>query len=161
MEIGAQQAREALQEIAQAETLAARNSRNNGVVPMVWGVVLLVALIIFDIAPRLVDDPDLGLLISGGCLSILPIGAGAWTSLYRRRLPIQPRVVDRPRLYLWWSLYHVAVVCGGMALGFGLARSLHRHCLPFGAFTAIGLVDAAPLLYVGWTQRLRARGLRP
>ena len=146
MKIEAQQARESLREIAQAEALAARNSKNNGVVPLVWGVF---------------PDPDEGLLAAGGLLSVVPVATGLWSSQYQRRLPVQPRTVDRPRLYFWWGLYHVAVIFGGMALGFVLARALGRHTLPLGTFTVIALLDSAPLLWVGWTQRRRAQEARP
>ena len=161
MEIEVQQARQSLREIAQAEILATRNSQNNGVIPLVWGVAILTSLIGFDVVPRLVTDPDLGLLVAGGSLWIIPVGAGIWTGFYRRRLPVQPRTIDRPRLYFWWGLYHAAMLCGGMALGFALAHALGRHSLPLGTFTVIGLADAAPLLWVGWTQRRRAQEARP
>jgi len=158
MDNEARQARAALQQIAEAETAARRHGQNNGVIPLVWGLTVFTALLGFDVLPRLAADPDLGLLLAGGLLSVLPVGAGAWTNTYRRRLPVQPRTVERPRLYFWWGLYHAAVVCGGMGIGFALAHVLGRRCFLPGTMTLIGLVDAAPLLYVGWQQR-KAQGV--
>lgn len=149
-------AQAALHTIAQAETLAARNGQNNGIIPLVWGASVLLFLTGFDVVPRLLADPDVGLLVTGGCLWLLPVLTGVWTCSYRRRLPVRPQAVEKPRLYFWWVWYHVAVLCGGMALAYVYSVHLHNHCLMPGTFTVIGLVDAAPLLYVGWTQRRRA-----
>ena len=154
-----QQAWNALRTISQAEAAARRHSPNNGVVPLVWGAAILITMAGFDALPRLAADPDAGILAAGAFCGIIPVAAAAWTRLYRRRLPVQPRTLERPRLYFWWGLYHAAVVCGGMALGFELARLLHRHCVPTGTFTLIGFLDAAPLFWVGWQQRRACGGL--
>lgn len=155
-----QQAWDALRTISQAETAARRRSQNNGIVPLVWGVSLLVAMTGFDAALRLAADPDMGILAAGMFCGVLSAVTAAWTSQYQRRLPVQPRTLDRPRLYFWWVLYHTAIVFGGIALGHGLARLQHQHCVPAGTFTLIGLLDAAPLLWVGWQQRRACGGLR-
>ena len=155
-----QQAWSDLRTISQAEAAARRHSPNNGVVPLVWGAAVLMTMMSFDAAPHLAANSEMGILIAGAFCGVIPVAAAAWTCLYRRRLPVQPRTLDRPRLYFWWGLYHTAVVCGGTALGIALAHFLHRHCVPVGTFTLIGLLDAAPLLWIGWRQRRACGGLR-
>ena len=51
------------------------------------------------------------------------------------------------------GLYHAAVLMGGMTLG---THFWHTNPAMPGTFTLIGLLDSAPLLYVGWTQRRQA-----
>ena len=160
MDIEAQQARDALQTISKAESMARRHSPNNGTVPLVWGVAVLLTMIIFDAAPHLIGDLDIGMLVAGGCAGVIPVGATLWTSLYRKGLPVQPRILEKPRLYFWWGFYHVAVLFGGMGIGFLLAHLQHQHCLPLGTFTLIGLLDSAPLFWVGWQQRRACGALR-
>lgn len=154
-----QQAWDALRTISQAEATARRQSQNNGTVPLVWGAAVLMTMVGFDAALGLAADPDVGILAAGAFCGVIPVATAAWTSLYRRRLPVQPRALDKPRLYFWWGLYHAAVVFGGMALGYGLARLQHQHGVPTGTFTLIGLLDAAPLFWVGWQQRRACGGL--
>jgi len=160
MEIEAQQAREALQAITRAEATARLHGPNNGTVPLVWGLAVLLTMVIFDAAPHLAGDFDIGMFVAGGCAGVIPLGAGIWTSLYRKRLPVQPRTLERPRLYFWWGVYHVIVVFGGTGIGALLAHLQHLRCLPLGTFTLIGLLDAAPLFWVGWQQRRACGGLR-
>lgn len=148
-----QQAWDALRMISQAEAAARRQSQNNGIIPLVWGTAVLLMMAGFDVILRLATNPDVGILIAGMFLGAIPAATAAWTSLYRRHLPVQPKTLDRPRLYFWWGLNHTAVVFGGMALAVAVTHILHRHCAPIGTYTLIGLVDAAPLFWVGWQQR--------
>jgi len=149
MEIETQQAREALQAISRAEATARLHSPNNGTVPLVWGVVVLACLIGYDLIP-----PPVAAAVNFA----VALAASAWTVFYQRRLPVKPLKVEKPWLFGVWGLYHSAVLMGGMALGTHFWQA--DRALP-GTFTIIGLLDAAPLLYVGWTQRRRARGMRP
>jgi len=148
METETQQARESLRVISQAESVARLNGPNNGTVPLVWGVVVLVSLIVYDLVPTLVA-PAFNVAAA--------LAASAWTMSYQRRLPVKPLKMEKPWLFGVWGLYHGVVLMGGIALG---THFWHAHMLP-GAFTLIGLLDSAPLFYVGWTQRRRAQGLRP
>jgi len=146
METDTQQARRALQAIAEAESAARRHGPNNGTVPLVWGVVVLACLIVYDLIPTLLA-PAVNVAAA--------LAASAWTVLYVRRLPVKPLKLEKPWLFGVWGLYHGAVLMGGMALGTHFWHA--DHALP-GTFTLIGLLDAAPLLFVGWRQRRRARG---
>ncbi len=157
METEAQQAREALTVIARAQALAARNGKNNGTVPLVWGAVILAVMIGFDVGPRLFPHPSQQLTVAAVLLGLIPVGTALWTAHYQRRLPVQPLTVDRPRLFAYWGVYHMAVLWTGIGLGHWLGAREHLHGLPPFAMTLTGLVDAAPLFWVGWTQRQRAR----
>ena len=148
MESETQQARESLRAISRAESAARLNSPNNGTVPLVWGVVVLACLIVYDLIPTLIA-PAVNVAVA--------LAASAWTMSYQRRLPVRPLKMEKPWLFGVWGLYHGVVLMGGIALG---THFWHAHMLP-GAFTLIGLLDSAPLFYVGWTQRRRAQGLRP
>ena len=148
MESETQQARESLRAISRAESAARLNSPNNGTVPLVWGVVVLACLIVYDLIPTLIA-PAINVAVA--------LAASAWTMSYQRRLPVRPLKMEKPWLFGVWGLYHGVVLMGGIALG---THFWHAHMLP-GAFTLIGLLDSAPLFYVGWTQRRRAQGLRP
>ena len=48
----------------------------------------------------------------------------------------------------------------GIGLSRWLGTCLHLHGLPPFAMTLTGLVDTAPLLWVGWTQRRRTQEAR-
>ena len=148
METETRQARESLRAISQAEAAARLNGPNNGTVPLVWGVVVLVSLIVYDLVPTLVA-PAFNLVAA--------VAASAWTMSYRRRLPVKPLKVEKPWLFGAWGFYHAIVLMGGMALG---THFWHTTMQP-GAFTLIGLLDATPLLLVGWSQRRQARAVRP
>ena len=148
MESETQQARESLRAISRAESAARLNSPNNGTVPLVWGVVVLACLIVYDLIPTLIA-PAVNVVVA--------LAASAWTMSYQRRLPVRPLKMEKPWLFGVWGLYHGVVLMGGIALG---THFWHAHMLP-GAFTLIGLLDSAPLFHVGWTQRRRAQGLRP
>jgi len=148
METETQQAREALQAITRAESAARLNGPNNGTVPLIWGVLVLVCMVAYDVLPPL----------SAVILSFTaPLAASVWTIRYQHRLPVKPLKLERPWLFGVWGLYHGAVLMGGIALG---TRFWHNPMQP-GAFTLMGLLDTAPLLLIGWSQRQRARGLRP
>ena len=147
MESETQQARESLRAISRAESAARLNSPNNGTVPLVWGVVVLACLIVYDLFPTLIA-PAVNVVVA--------LAASAWTMSYQRRLPVRPLKMEKPWLFGVWGLYHGVVLMGGIALG---THFWHAHMLP-GAFTLIGLLDSAPLFHVGWTQRRRAQGLR-
>ncbi len=149
METETQQARESLRVISQAESVARLNGPNNGTVPLVWGVVVLVSLIVYDLVPTLVA-PAFNVAAA--------LAASAWTMSYQRRLPVKPLKFERPLLFGVWGIYHAAVLMGGIALGTHFWHT--NHAWP-GTFTLIGVLDAAPLLYVGWSQRRQARAVRP
>ena len=51
MKSDAQEARQALQAIAQAETATRRHSPNNGTVPLVFGGMVLTCMAAFDLRP--------------------------------------------------------------------------------------------------------------
>lgn len=146
MELEAQQAREALRTIAEAESAARRHGPNNGTVPLVWGVVVLASMIGFDLMPG---------QIAGLTLGLVAAAASLWTSVYNWRLPVQPRKIENKWLFAWWALFHAAVLMGGLALGTHLRRADRMQP---GAWTVMGLVDSAPLFYIGWRMRRRARG---
>jgi len=146
METEMQQAREALRTIAEAESAARRHGPNNGTVPLVWGVVVLVGMIGFDLMPGQIAALTLGLIAAAASL---------WTSVYNWRLPVQPRKIENKWLFAWWALFHAAVLMGGLALGSHFWRA--ERMQP-GAWTVMGLVDSAPLFYIGWRMRRRARG---
>ena len=148
METNTQQARESLQVISQAEAAARLNSPNNGTVPLVWGSVILVCMVSYDLVPPIFA---LAVTVAGA------FAASRWSCSYQRCLPVKPLKVDKPRMFSVWGLYHGAVLMGGIALG---THFWHAPMRP-GAFTLIGLLDAAPLLLIGWTQRRRAQGLHP
>lgn len=148
MEIETQQAREALQNISRAEAAARLNGPNNGTVPLVWGVVVLTSMIGYDLIPT---------LLAAAVNFAAALAASAWTVFYKIRLPVKPLKLEKPWLFGVWGLYHGAVLMGGMALGTHFWHA--DRALP-GTFTLIGLLDSAPLLCVGWSQRRRAQGAR-
>ncbi len=141
MEAETQQAQEVLQAIAWAETAARRNGPNNGVVPLVWGAVVLTCMVGYDILP---------ILWASGTAVAAALAASAWTRLYQRRLPVKPRTRDKPWLFGVWGAYHAAVLMGGIALG---THGWQTDCARPGTFTLIGILDAVPLFWVGWQQR--------
>ena len=157
METETQQARESLRVISRAEAAARMNGPNNGTVPLVWGAVVLVGLTVYDLVPALIASALVAALAASAFDLVAAVAASAWTMSYQRRLPVKPLKMEKPWLFGVWGLYHGVVLMGGIALG---THFWHAHMLP-GAFTLIGLLDSAPLFYVGWTQRRRAQGLRP
>ncbi len=98
------------------------------------------------------------------------LGAALWTQRYIWRLPVTVREPGNRWLFVkcsqagsltygkgMWIAYHVAVVCIGTLLVAVSMRALHRYTFPPFVFTVIGLIDAAPLLIIGWTQRQKLR----
>ena len=76
MESDAQEARQALQAIAQAETAARWHSPNNGTVPLVFGGMVLTCMAAFDLRPCLGNRPELHRAGGGGGLDrLLPAPA--------------------------------------------------------------------------------------
>lgn len=143
-----QQASNALHTISQAEAAARRHGPNNGTVPLVWGGVVLACLAAFDLFP---------LWWAGGILCTLPLLASIWAVRYQRRLPVKPLKIEKPLPCSLWGMYHGAVLMGGLTLG---THFWQLNCLPRGEWTLIGLLDAAPLFWVGWQQRRRTLGGR-
>ena len=141
MEPEGKQAQDALQAISQAEAAARRYSPNNGTVPLVWGAVVLVCLIDFDLIPP---------LPAAAVCGIAAWITAAWTLRYQRQLPVRPLKLEKPYLFGVWALYHAAVLMGGIALE---THFWAKNCAAPGTFTLIGLLDSAPLLWVGWQQR--------
>ncbi len=142
-----QQAWDALRTISQAEVAARRHSPNNGTVPLVWGVVVFACMIGFEVVPP---------VWAGGTSMVTASAAAAWTIFYQRRLPVKPLKVEKPLLFGIWGIYHGVVLMGGIALG---THFWQTDCARPGTFTLIGLLDAAPLLWVGWQQRRACGGL--
>lgn len=146
MNSDAQQAHNALQAISRAQRVARQHGPNNGMVPLVWGGVVLVCLIGYDVLPW---------YWAAGINFAAAAVAGVWTWSYQRHLPVKPLKVEQPWLFGVWSFYHPLVLMGGAAVGTH-GWQLH-HALP-GTGTVIGLLDSAPLLWVGWQQRRRTLG---
>ena len=143
-----QQAWDALRTISQAEATARRHSPNNGTVPLVWGAVVLACMIGYDLLP---------ILWASGVTWVGASAAAIWTVRYQRCLPVKPRKLEKPLLFGVWGIYHGAVLMGGIALG---THFWQADCAQPGTGTLIGLLDAAPLLWVGWQQRCACGGLR-
>lgn len=158
METETQQARESLRVISRAEAAARMNGPNNGTVPLVWGAVVLVGLTVYDLVPALIASALVAALAASAFDLVAAVAASAWTMSYQRHLPVKPLKVEKPWLFGAWSFYHLAVLMGGIALGTDFWHT--DHARP-GTATLIGLLDSAPLLYVGWSQRRQARAVRP
>ena len=94
MELETQQAQKALQDISRAEAAARRHGPNNGTVPLVWGVVVLVCMIVYDLIPT---------LVAPAVTLVAALAASAWTISYRRRLPVKPLKVEKPWLFGVWG----------------------------------------------------------
>lgn len=148
MDSDAQEAWDALRAISQAGTTARRHGPNNGTVPLVWGGVVLACMTLFDLVP---------FRWALGLCAVLPLCFAVWTVLYQRRLPVKPLKVEKPLVMTFWGIYHGAVLMGGMALG---THFWQRDCLPHGEWTLLGVLDAAPLFWVGWDQRRRTEAGR-
>jgi len=141
-----QQAWDALRTISQAEAAARRQSQNNGTVPLVWGVVVLAGMIGYDLLP---------ILWASGVTVAAALAASVWTIFYQCRLPVKPLKLEKPLLFGIWGIYHGVVLMGGIALG---THFWQADCARPGTFTLIGLLDAAPLFWVGWQQRRACGG---
>ncbi len=148
MDGNAQEARDALQAISRAETAARRHGPNNGTVPLAWGGMVLFCMAIYDFLPP---------WWAVGATVALPVAMTFWTVFYQRRLPVKPLKTEKPLIVTLWGIYHAAVLMGGMALGTHFWRT---DCLPHGEWTLMGVLDAAPLFWVGWDQRRRSEAGR-
>ncbi len=146
MEVDPKEAAESLKVIEQAQQVVSRHSHNNGVIPLVWGIVVLFALPLYDLLSSSIASIVFCIIVS---LTVI------WNVLYALRIPIQPRQwkYKGPFLFLWWGIYYVVVLIGGI---YGLQWFFHGRP-PF-MFTTIAFFAAAPLLYVGlrlWWQAQR------
>lgn len=146
MDSNAHLAQKALNEIAQAQTTARRHGPNNGTMPLVLGGMVLICMTAFDLLPF---AWAIGLSFTAA------VAAAVWTALYQRCLPVKPLKTEKPLLITLWGIYHAAVLMGGMALG---THYWQLNCLPHGEWTLLGVLDAAPLFWVGWDQRRRTLG---
>ncbi|QBD79984.1 hypothetical protein EPA93_29985 [Ktedonosporobacter rubrisoli] len=144
-----QQAEEALRRIERVQQGAARHSENNGVLQLVWGAAIIVAMAGFDIFPRFAGSQNraLGPLLAGLFVAVVALGTAIWTGVYSRRLPVQPWKSTRKQIFLLWGLYHILVICGGTFLGLFLFGKQEAF-LPVW-FTCVGLLSGLPLLIVG------------
>ena len=148
MKTNTQQARESLQAISQAETAARLNSPNNGTVPLVWGSVILVCMVSYEPDPAdLCAGRHRRGRICGLTLVMLLPALPPCQAAEGGQAPDVQRVGDVPR-------------CGADGRHRAGTHFWHTPIRP-GAFTLIGLLDSAPLFYVGWIQRRRAQGLHP
>ena len=149
MDSNVRQAQDALNTILAAEAAARRHSPNNGTVPLVWGGIVLAGMTGFDLLPP---------LEAASALAALALAASLWTGLYQRRLPVKPLKVEKPLLFGLWGIYHGAVLLGGLTLG---THFWQTSCLPRGEWSGLGVLDAAPLFWIGWDQRRRTEAGRP
>jgi hypothetical protein len=140
MSIEPQEAQQHLRIVQQAQARAEHHSVNNGVVLMLWGVLIIFGLALFD-------------LFSG------PVATGLWAALaalgtiatgrYASRLPVQPqRTKGMVVLLVTLVIYYPIMLIGGILL-FG-----HKPFL----FTTIGVLTALPLLIAGGRLWVRSRG---
>ncbi len=148
MQTETQQAQDALSTITQAQITARRHSPNNGTVPLIFGGMVLACMTAFDLLP---------FAWAVGLSFTAPVAASVWTVFYQRRLPVKPLKTEKSLMITFWGVYHVAVLLGGMALG---TRFWRTDCLPHGEWTLLGVFDAAPLFWVGWSQRWRTEAGR-
>ncbi len=140
MSIERHEAEEQLRLVQRAQKAAERNSIENGVVLIIWGILIAVGLALFDV-------------FSG------PVATGVWAALavvgtlvmvrYASRFRVLPRRLRSPWIFLAiLCLYYPAILVGGILL-----FPSHPHFL----FTTIGLLTALPLVVVGIVQRQRTR----
>lgn len=162
MSIDPEQAAEALHAIEQAKVVAARYSQNNGVVQLVWGCVIFICLVGFDVFPRLAAlfvrtgvAIGIGVAIAAVVTGLAAGGTAAWTAAYAKKLPVHPFKVENPRLFLWWGMYYAVIVLLG-TIGGALLFGSRASFLPPFWFTVMGLICAAPLLISGWRMWRRA-----
>jgi hypothetical protein len=130
-------ARQDLEIVQRAERAARRNSIDNGLFYLVWGVAIVVGLSFFDLFTN---------WIAIALWMVIAFAATVWTVLDARRHPVQPRRFFNH--FIWWGFYYVAILIAGVLL--------FPSRPPF-LFTAIGLLSAAPILIIGVRQWLQAR----
>ena len=107
-----EQARQALAAIGSAQRAVRRqSSTNNGVIPLVWGGVVLLSLPLFN----LIAPPVAGAIVAAAAAT-----AGGWTGWYaQRHSAIRPTRADTRRyvvLVAGWGIYYALVLFGGIAL---------------------------------------------
>lgn len=99
-----EQALRALEMVGDARRRVRRHSVNNGVIPLVWGAVVLLCLPLFDfLAP-----PS-----AAAILGTVAVVTSVWTGVYARRMRIQPeRAAAREylALMLGWGVYYAVVL---------------------------------------------------
>ena len=144
MNVDPRQAEESLRTIEQARQVASRHSLNNGVILLVWGAVVVLCLISFDVFPLVFSSIAIGAAVAAVVTGIAAGLTGFWTARYGQSLPVHPLRMEHPRIVVLWAFYYVIVLFGGI---FGALLLLHRFP-PF-MFTVLGLVAAAPLLIKG------------
>ena len=137
MSVDPADARQDLDLVERAERAARRNSVDNGAFYLIWGVVIVIGLALFDLFTN---------WISIALWMVLAFAATIWTVLDARRYPVQPRRFFNH--FIWWGFYYAAVLITGVLL--------FPSRPPF-LFTVIGLLSAAPILAIGLRQWLRAR----
>src|SRR5262245_185694 len=130
-------ARQDLEIVQRAERAARRNSIDNGLFYLVWGVAIVVGLSFFDLFTN---------WIATALWMGIAFAATVWTVLDAQRHPVQPRRFFNH--FMWWGFYYVIILIAGVLL--------FPSRPPF-LFTAIGLLSAAPILIIGMRQWLRAR----
>ncbi len=140
------QAQAALGQITWAQRRVRRHTINNGRVPLVWGVVILLTLPLYDIFPR---------GTAALCLAVVPVLTALWTVWYRRyRAAIRPLPAAKrvyTRLILGWGAYYVALMV--------LWETLAQPRLHLG-LTLLAPIVAAPLLIGGWIMWRRTLSVR-
>lgn len=131
-----------LEMVAGGERRARRHGVNNGVIPLVWGLVVLVGLPLYDLLPGAI----------AGMLFSVAVGLGAtWTALYASRLRVR---VDRAgrweytRVIVGGMIVYAIVLIGGQLLLRGRADYPMLLIAPFAA---------APLLIAGLLRVWRGR----
>jgi hypothetical protein len=137
MSVDPANARQDLEIVRRAERAARRNSIDNGLFYLVWGVAIVVGLALFDLFTN---------WVAIALWMAIAFAATIWTVLDARRHPVQPRRFFNH--FIWWGFYYAAVLMAGVLL--------FPNRPPF-LFTAIGLLAAAPILIIGARQWLRAR----
>lgn len=121
-----------------------RHSPNNGVIPLVWGTILLGELPLFDFLPGVV-----AVLAMAG-LSAL---GGVWTGVYANQLatvkPSGAAMREYVGLMLGWTIYYTLLMVAWSLLVVG--HLVHP-------WTTLAPLAAAPLLLGGWWMWRRSRG---
>jgi hypothetical protein len=130
-------ARQDLETVARAERAARRNSIDNGLFYLVWGVAIVIGLSLFDLFTN---------WIATALWVVIAVALTIWTIVTARQRPVQPRRFFNH--FIWWGFYYVAILMAGVLL--------FPSRPPF-LFTAIGLLSAAPILIIGVRQWLQAR----
>ena len=164
MEPSVEEARDALQQIARAERAADRHSVNNGLLTLIWGGAVFLFVTAFGFLPRLLTPENIvrfstqanpwkvAAIFALG-VSIPIVATAAWSSFYRKRLPVKAPDSEYRRFWTKWGLYHMVLI-----FGYFLGAPLLFHRTPsLGDCAVLGLIDAAPLLYTGIRQWRQAR----